>query len=73
MLLYERHGDDFRLKTIDWITPETKAMKNPHPSDSKPLFFQPRRNVHRPALCKSLFSDALSNVYKLAHFFIYGN
>lgn len=32
MLLYERHGDDFQLKTIDWITPETRAMENPHPS-----------------------------------------
>jgi len=33
MLLYERRGgNDFRLKTVDWITPETRAMKNPHPS-----------------------------------------
>jgi hypothetical protein len=32
MLLYERRGDGFRLKTIDWMTPETRAMKNPHPS-----------------------------------------
>jgi len=33
MLLYERRGDGhFQLKTIDWITPETRAMKNPHPS-----------------------------------------
>jgi hypothetical protein len=33
MLLYERRGDGhFQLKTVDWITPETRAMKNPHPS-----------------------------------------
>ena len=31
-LFYERCGNGFRLKTADWNTPETKAMKNLHPS-----------------------------------------
>jgi hypothetical protein len=31
-LLYEKHDDGFRLKLVDWITPEVRAMKNPHPS-----------------------------------------
>jgi hypothetical protein len=30
-LIYERHGDGFRLKSVDWITPEIRAMRNPHP------------------------------------------
>jgi hypothetical protein len=31
-LFYERCGDGFCLKTVDWITPEIRAMRNPHPS-----------------------------------------
>jgi hypothetical protein len=31
-LLYEKHSDGFRLKLVDWITPEVRAMRNPHPS-----------------------------------------
>jgi hypothetical protein len=31
VLIYEKHGS-FRLKSVDWITPEVRAMKNPHPS-----------------------------------------
>jgi hypothetical protein len=30
-LYYERVGDDFRLKFVDWITTELKALKNPPP------------------------------------------
>ncbi len=31
VLFYERSGGDFRLKFVDWITTELKALKNPHP------------------------------------------
>ncbi len=31
-LFYERSGDGFRLKFVDWITPETRALLNPHPA-----------------------------------------
>jgi hypothetical protein len=33
-LFYEKTGDshDFQLKFADWITTETKALKNPHPT-----------------------------------------
>jgi len=32
VLFYERAGDDFRLRFVDWITTELKALKNPHPA-----------------------------------------
>ena len=32
VLFYERVGDDFRLRFVDWITTELKALKNPHPA-----------------------------------------
>jgi len=32
VLFYERVGDGFKLKFIDWITTELKALNNPHPS-----------------------------------------
>ncbi len=31
VLFYERSGGDFRLKFVDWITTELKALRNPHP------------------------------------------
>jgi hypothetical protein len=31
-LFYERDGGDFKLKFVDWITTELKALKNPHPA-----------------------------------------
>ncbi len=31
-LFYEKSGDDFRLKFVDWITKEFRAMQNPHPA-----------------------------------------
>ncbi len=31
-LFYERCGSGFCLKTVDWMTPEIRAMGNPHPS-----------------------------------------
>jgi hypothetical protein len=31
-LFYERCGSGFCLKMVDWITPEIRAMMNPHPS-----------------------------------------
>ncbi len=31
-LIYERHGNGFRLKTVDWMTPEIRAMEDLHPS-----------------------------------------
>jgi hypothetical protein len=31
VLFYERCGDGcFQLKTVEWVTPETRAMMNPH-------------------------------------------
>ena len=35
VLLYERRGGDFALKTVDWITTELKALKNPHPATAE--------------------------------------
>ena len=32
MLFYEIVGDEFKLKFVDWITTELKALKNPHPA-----------------------------------------
>jgi hypothetical protein len=32
VLFYERHSGGFHLKFVDWITTETKALKNPHPT-----------------------------------------
>jgi hypothetical protein len=32
VLFYERQNGDFRLKFVDWITTELKALKNPHPT-----------------------------------------
>jgi len=31
VLYYERSGDEFKLKFVDWITTELKSLKNPHP------------------------------------------
>jgi hypothetical protein len=31
-LLYERCGDGFQLRSVDWVMPEIRAMGNPHPS-----------------------------------------
>jgi hypothetical protein len=31
-LYYERSGDGFRLKYVDWIVPELRATLNPHPA-----------------------------------------
>ena len=32
VLFYERVGDSFKLKFVDWITTESKALKNTHPA-----------------------------------------
>jgi hypothetical protein len=32
VLFYERSGSEFKLKFVDWITAELKALKNPHPA-----------------------------------------
>jgi hypothetical protein len=32
VLFYERQNGDFKLKFVDWITTEIKALKNPHPA-----------------------------------------
>jgi len=31
VLYYEKSGGEFKLKFVDWITAELKALKNPHP------------------------------------------
>jgi len=32
VLVYERRGGGFALKTVDWIISELKALHNPHPA-----------------------------------------
>lgn len=32
VLYYEKSGDEFKLKFVDWITTELKTLKNPHPT-----------------------------------------
>jgi len=32
VLFYERSDGEFKLKFVDWITTELKALKNPHPA-----------------------------------------
>ena len=35
VLFYERSDGEFKLKFVDWITTELKALKNPHPATFK--------------------------------------